>query len=55
MPMKTYPVPEKCLTGMLDNFGKTPTVGRGLYREAFGDNTLKFESHEESYMIDGFS
>jgi hypothetical protein len=25
-----------------------------LYREAFGDDALRFASHEESYMVEGF-
>jgi hypothetical protein len=47
VPMKVYPVPDKYLTDMLDTDGS-------LYREAFGDNTLRFESHEETYMTEGF-
>jgi hypothetical protein len=44
VPMKMYPVPQKYLTGMLDNFGRTSTTQRSLYREAFGDNTLRSAS-----------
>jgi hypothetical protein len=49
-----YPVPEECLTGTLNNFGRMLTIDGNLYREVFGDNTPRFASHEESYMIEGF-
>jgi hypothetical protein len=51
VPMKMYPVHEECLTGMLDNIGRMSTTNKSLYRQAFGDNTLRFPSHEESYII----
>jgi hypothetical protein len=25
-----------------------------LYREAFGDDALRFASHDESYIVEGF-
>jgi hypothetical protein len=37
---------------VLDNFENLSTIEGGLYREAFGDDTLRFASHEESYMIE---
>jgi hypothetical protein len=55
VPMKMYPVPEKCPTGRLGNFGRTSTIDGRLYREAFGGITLRFASHEENYMLEGFS
>jgi hypothetical protein len=53
--MKVYPIPEKGLTGTLDNFGRLSTSEGSLYREVFGDEILRFASHEESYMIESFS
>jgi hypothetical protein len=53
--MKVYPIPEKCLTGTLINFGRTATTERSLYREDFGDETLRSASHSGSYMIEGSS
>jgi hypothetical protein len=44
-----------CLTGTLENSGSLSTIEEGLYREAFGDETLRSASHEESYMIQGFT
>jgi hypothetical protein len=38
--MEVIPVPEKCLTCTLDNFGSSLTIERSLYSEAFGDDTL---------------
>jgi hypothetical protein len=52
--MEVNSVPEKCLTGTLDNFGSSSTNDGGLYGEAFGDDALRFASHEESYMVEGF-
>jgi hypothetical protein len=40
---------------MLDNFGRMSTIDRSLYKEAFEDNTLRFASHEGSYITEGFS
>jgi hypothetical protein len=55
VPMKMYLVPKQGLIGPLNNFGRSSTVDESLYREAFGNNTLRFASHQESYMIQGFS
>jgi hypothetical protein len=55
MPMKMCPVPKQGLTGPLNSFGRMLTTDRSLYRKAFGDNTLKFASHEENYMIQVFA
>jgi hypothetical protein len=53
VPMKMYPVPEECLTGMLHNFGRMLTIDRSLYREeVFGDNTPRLASR---YMSESFS
>jgi hypothetical protein len=46
-------IPEKCLTGT-DNFGGSSTIEWSLYGEAFGDDALRFASHEESYRVEGF-
>jgi hypothetical protein len=53
--MKIYPVPEEFLTDTLDNFGRTSTIDGSLCGEASDGNTLRFASHEESYMTGGFS
>jgi hypothetical protein len=45
-------VPEKCLTGTLNSFGNSSTIEGSLYGEAFGDNALRFASHEETYMVE---
>jgi hypothetical protein len=55
VPMKVHPIPEKCLIGTLNNFGTASASEVSLYREAFGDDTLRFASHEASYVIEGFS
>jgi hypothetical protein len=52
--MEVNSVPEKCLTGALYNFGSASATEWNLYREAFGDDALRFASHEESYMVEGF-
>jgi hypothetical protein len=54
VPIEVKSVPEKRLTGTLDNFENSSTIEESLYREAFGDESLRFASHEESYMIEGF-
>jgi hypothetical protein len=54
MPMKMYPVPNQGLTGPLNNSGRPSTIDGSLYREAFGYNTLRFASHQESYMVQDF-
>jgi hypothetical protein len=47
--MKMYPVPKQGLAGPLNNFGRpSSTIYGSLYREAFGINTLRFASHQES-------
>jgi hypothetical protein len=53
--MEMYPVPEKCLTGTLNNFLRASAIDRSPQGEAFQDNALRFASHEESYVIEGFS
>jgi hypothetical protein len=53
--MEVYLIPEKCVTGTLENFGSALVTEGSPYREAFGDDALRFASHEESYMIEGFS
>jgi hypothetical protein len=53
VPVEVNSVPEKCLTDMLDNFGGSLTTEWSLYNEAFGDDALRFASHEESYMVQG--
>jgi hypothetical protein len=52
--MKVCPIPIECLTGTIDNFENSSTIEGNIYREAFGDNTLRFASHEEICMIEGF-
>jgi hypothetical protein len=52
--MEENSVPEKCLTGTLDNSGSSSTIEVSLYGEAFGDDALRFSSHEECYMVEGF-
>jgi hypothetical protein len=52
--MKMYPVPKQGLTGQLNNFGRPSTIDGSLYREGFGNNTLRFASHQESYIVQGF-
>jgi hypothetical protein len=47
------PVPEKCLTGKLVNFGGLSIIEGSLYGEAFGDDALRFAYHEESYVVEG--
>jgi hypothetical protein len=37
------------------NFETASNVDGRLYREAFGDDTLRFASHEESYKTEGLS
>jgi hypothetical protein len=52
--MEVNSVPEKRLTGTLDNFESSSTAEASLYREAIGDETLRFSSREESYTVEGF-
>jgi hypothetical protein len=47
-------VPEKCLTGMLGNFGGSMTIEWSLYGETFGDDALRIASPEEGYRVEGF-
>jgi hypothetical protein len=46
--MEVNSVPEKCLTGALDDFGGALAIEWNIYRETFGDDVLRFASHEES-------
>jgi hypothetical protein len=39
----------------MDNFLRMTTTVWSLYRDAFRANILRFTSHEESYMVQGFS
>jgi hypothetical protein len=42
------PFPEKCLTGMLDNFGRTSVIDSSVVDTAIGrdiENTLRFASY----------
>jgi hypothetical protein len=52
--MEVNSIPEKCLTGTLDNFGGASAIEWSLKGEAFGDDALRFASHEENYVIEGF-
>jgi hypothetical protein len=52
--MEVNSVPEKCLTGTLDNFGGASAIEWSLKGEAFGDDALRFASREESYVIEDF-
>jgi hypothetical protein len=38
----------------LDNFGGASAIEWSLEGEALGDDALRFASHEESYVIEGF-
>jgi hypothetical protein len=53
--MKVYHVPEKCLTGIFNSFGRTTALDGSFCREAFGENTLRFSFHDDNYMIESFS
>jgi hypothetical protein len=53
-PMEVNSVSEKCLTGTLDNFGGSSTIEGSPYGKAFGNDALRFASHEEIYMVEGF-
>jgi hypothetical protein len=52
--MEVNSISEKCLTGTLDNFGGASAIEWSLKEEAFGDDALRFASHVESYVIEGF-
>jgi hypothetical protein len=54
MPMKVNSLSEKCLTATLDNFGILSTIEGSFYGETFGDDALRFASHEECYMVEVF-
>jgi hypothetical protein len=54
MPMKIYQTPNQGLTGLLNNIGRPSSIDGSLCREAFGNNALRFASHQEGYMVQGF-
>jgi hypothetical protein len=39
----------------LDNFLGSSTTEGSLYEHVFGDDALRFASHKERYLVEGFA